>query len=768
MKQAILLQEKLSGSVSQREKGKGTGGMKNRNKLFYQMIKSYILISLLPLCLLCGICYVVVDELMEKELQRNYSGLQNVAVNIDYELSEIDRLSGTLQNDINLKWLYQKDTPLELEETYAFLNSVKIASNHMFQVPVMEECYIVLDDLNMVIGGQSTYRLQDFYGSIFQDEDKTLEEWRATFKEKRCQNQIFQARDIALHGSREKRLLYYTTVPLSFYARDTRGVIMMILSGDHLLKAMDNGTGGSSQDQYIVDSAGNIVLSSEEAPEFALPESVLYNREDVAYATLKDYNWTLAVVTSEKNVAARVRQVQFWIICVILAGSGVCVFLTWYMARRNMQPIKKIMGVLGVSKENQDNEYDSIMDSVQNLLVNNQNLESCLEDALPLAREEFWKKLLYGRIFQEESIENGRRQLGLTELGREYLIEVIYLNLEGAYTTQYLQECAVYRLMIHNFYKDMGAVFCIDHAETCVVVLAACTDPEHWKNIMADKNRELEEVFGKQYHRELKLFGMESCHGELDIYNAFTKELEELERYQERAEDGLKEQEGVNDLFYTYPIEVENRLINFIRIGNLEETDKLLDKIYAENLTARSLSVDMIKNLFLELRGTALKAFVNGRGVNQELSYELYEVNRQILKIKSKEEAEKVFDRIRECFREISNVVGARKTVETEDLTQRILAYIEEHLEDTQLGLSMVAEAFGMSGTNLSHYFKNKTGRNFSEYVESLRIDKAYDMIQNTQLSLDEIARRCGYGSNDSFRRAFTRCRGILPSKVRK
>lgn len=129
-----------------------------------------------------------------------------------------------------------------------------------------------------------------------------------------------------------------------------------------------------------------------------------------------------------------------------------------------MQPIKKIMGVLGVSKENQDNEYDSIMDSVQNLLVNNQNLESCLEDALPLAREEFWKKLLYGRIFQEESIENGRRQLGLTELGREYLIEVIYLNLEGAYTTQYLQECAVYRLMIHNFYKDMGAVFCIDHA----------------------------------------------------------------------------------------------------------------------------------------------------------------------------------------------------------------------------------------------------------------------------------------------------------------
>lgn len=69
MKQAILLQEKLSGSVSQREKGKGTGGMKNRNKLFYQMIKSYILISLLPLCLLCGICYVVVDELMERSFK---------------------------------------------------------------------------------------------------------------------------------------------------------------------------------------------------------------------------------------------------------------------------------------------------------------------------------------------------------------------------------------------------------------------------------------------------------------------------------------------------------------------------------------------------------------------------------------------------------------------------------------------------------------------------------------------------------------------------
>lgn len=752
---------------------------KSKGTLFYQLIRSYIVISLLPLVLALVILHMISEEFMENELQRNFSGLQKSSIDINYELKELDRLSDTLQNDKNLTWLYKKDTGMELKETYQLWESVETVKNHMFQIPLMEECYIILEALDIVIGEYGTYRLQDFYGSIFQDGDKGMDEWKDTFLGKNYKHQIFPAREITLNGTKENRLLYYTTVPFSYYPNQTKGVIMMVLSENRLLEEMNTGVESDAVRQYIMDSSGEMIAGGVQGETFSLPDAVLQNRESgyrtekrnnehtvLTYASLEDYNWILAVSVPESEVLTRVKQVQFLLFAIVMAGILITCAMIGIMARRNVLPVTEIMKILGVDRQKEHNEYDTIREHVLELVKNNRDLESSLEDTLPLAREDFLKKLIYGGIFDNAEIENGKRQFGLCLDGASYLIGLIYLDLEtNDRSTKYLQECSLYRIIIHNFYKDMPSVFCIDHTETAVIVLASSDDETRWKNVMQSKNEELERLFAVQYKKRVKIFGMESSSGELDIYNAFTRELDRLKEYQEGTEYDASAREA--SVFYSYPIETENRLINFVRIGNLCETEKLLKKIYTENLEGRHLSMDMIKNLLLELKGSAYKILTHEKNINPEISYSLYCIGQKIPKVKDRQETEELYRQISRCFEQIGENSRKKKTSGSDELIEQILAYVSEHRADTQLGLASVAEEFEMSVTNLSHYFKNKTGRNFSEYVETLRIDMAYDMIQHTSYSLEEIARRCGYGSNDSFRRAFKRCRGILPSKVR-
>ena len=82
--------------------------------------------------------------------------------------------------------------------------------------------------------------------------------------------------------------------------------------------------------------------------------------------------------------------------------------------------------------------------------------------------------------------------------------------------------------------------------------------------------------------------------------------------------------------------------------------------------------------------------------------------------------------------------------------------------------LAGVADRFGISEQYLSSLFKQNQGINFSTYVEDVRIDKAKDYLKTTGLSVGEIAGLVGYGSTNSFCRAFKRVTGINASEYRK
>ncbi|MGL5437676.1 MAG: AraC family transcriptional regulator [Lachnospiraceae bacterium] len=94
------------------------------------------------------------------------------------------------------------------------------------------------------------------------------------------------------------------------------------------------------------------------------------------------------------------------------------------------------------------------------------------------------------------------------------------------------------------------------------------------------------------------------------------------------------------------------------------------------------------------------------------------------------------------------------------------ISYIEQHLF-LELSLEECAKAAGYSPYHYCRVFNAAVGMTVKEYIRRRRVSEAAKMINETSLSLKEIAYHCGFNSQENFIRVFRSVFGITPNKYR-
>ena len=93
--------------------------------------------------------------------------------------------------------------------------------------------------------------------------------------------------------------------------------------------------------------------------------------------------------------------------------------------------------------------------------------------------------------------------------------------------------------------------------------------------------------------------------------------------------------------------------------------------------------------------------------------------------------------------------------------------YISEHFDET-ITLDLLADQFYISKFYLSRTFKEITGYGISEYLNIHRIREAKRLLEETDLSVQQIARKLGYESITYFEKVFKTYMTMSPLKYRK
>lgn len=116
---------------------------------------------------------------------------------------------------------------------------------------------------------------------------------------------------------------------------------------------------------------------------------------------------------------------------------------------------------------------------------------------------------------------------------------------------------------------------------------------------------------------------------------------------------------------------------------------------------------------------------------------------------------------------------GARAVAEKEDLLgkraliQQCIRYIEDHYPE-EISLGSLADQAYLSPEYFSRIFKRLTSQTPIEFINTVRLDRARQLLATTEASITEIAFQTGFHDSNYFTRLFKKVVGQTPGEFRR
>lgn len=105
--------------------------------------------------------------------------------------------------------------------------------------------------------------------------------------------------------------------------------------------------------------------------------------------------------------------------------------------------------------------------------------------------------------------------------------------------------------------------------------------------------------------------------------------------------------------------------------------------------------------------------------------------------------------------------------IDGRSVAERMIDYIQTHYhEDIRLE-GLAKNIFFLSAAHLSRLFKQQTGKRFTDYLYTVRMEKAWELIHNTDIAVWRIGELVGYNETSYFINTFKSFYGDTPGGVR-
>ncbi|HOP75274.1 MAG TPA: response regulator [Bacillota bacterium] len=187
------------------------------------------------------------------------------------------------------------------------------------------------------------------------------------------------------------------------------------------------------------------------------------------------------------------------------------------------------------------------------------------------------------------------------------------------------------------------------------------------------------------------------------------------------------------------------------------ETD-LLSRGFVSLMSARLIGIQLAMIVF---QGAELGGETDGPAVNLQFS-------ERCRQIQEGETVADIFAVVRKIIIEITETINRKRQSSASGLIAEAIHYMETHYSDEGLSLSEVAQAVHVSPVYLSIVFKKERNINFSDYLNEIRMNRAMEMLRNSDLKAYEVAERVGFSNPQYFSVCFKKFTGYSPSEFRK
>lgn len=138
------------------------------------------------------------------------------------------------------------------------------------------------------------------------------------------------------------------------------------------------------------------------------------------------------------------------------------------------------------------------------------------------------------------------------------------------------------------------------------------------------------------------------------------------------------------------------------------------------------------------------------------------------------------FDQLADLFEDVREMIAYLKKLFSEEKTDlpvpfnpgrnqtfnAMLGHINEHYWE-DISIQGMSKMFSVNANYISQIFRKELNKTFTEYLNSLRIERAASLLRSTSVPINEIADQVGYKDYFYFSKLFKKSRGVSPKSFR-
>lgn len=578
--------------------------------------------------------------------------------------------------------------------------------------------------------------------------------------------------------------------PLSSTGKETQGCIAINIKEDALNKYLIKVNAINYGNLLIIDNSGKVISHSDKSSLYRDISSEPFVKKILSSEPPRDFittfdksehvvsfnrskynNWYyVSIIPSEMfyahdfQIKRKIFIISLVILVLVLALSNVFSYKLYIPFRKIIDKYRTVSTADSSTTYKNLNDYTLLDSMFNNMSSKICNLQETLSRNSSMIRHNFLNELLNSKVSQNE-FEN-RLKLSNIDFCNRYFIIAAFSISKAIIRSQPEDRIQFFKYSIIDFIKSLSSgtncYFPVETSSTSISVIinAAGDNTDSIKNFVNTIQKFCYENFSfylfagiGSFVENAALIGKSYINAKMCIGYRFIKPGQNVFYYDEIVEPDVGEVPVSSDF--------AEKLKKYLKLNNLTELKSVLDKflkaVAKDNLSYKQARRDVACFKLL------LRQYISDMGLNiddvlDETLKEKISVPENVVEF-----AEAFLQAAKHSYEHVSD----KKLKRNSELIESVKKYIMDNMH-LELSLNSAADAIHISPFYLSKLFKEEAKINYIDFVTNIKMEKAKELLLETDLSIEEITGCIGYNYSTYFTRKFKECTGKTPNEYRK
>lgn len=620
-----------------------------------------------------------------------------------------------------------------------------------------------------MVSRQAPYSLLKHYDEILTFPDRDIKFSDILAQHARTEY-IFPATEIEIYNHSYNALILFKPVLAGYRSNPSDSVVAVVDTSKFTEKLMKMNLGSTGiacvaddDDRILLQVCGGSIQPAVTLQELNFPEKEYLRFDSESFAN----GHRCVAFIPKSEIYFRLHSLRTIIAVMLVVDLVLGLILSWRFSYKNSGPILDLFQLLEHPGENghSSKDYNFLKGTISEMVRSYSELNEKLDRQMLLIQSDFLLQLLHGTISQNQK-DSLSEYLSFDLAGQNYSVLLVNNTGYGEWLdSQSMHELKSASVLIQSTFAQIDAfrAYGVQYTQQVSAFLLIFSEDsaQACRQQLEETISRIHRLLGEKLHFPLSYLCGGFCESLDDLSALFDRAVSLLENdFTDKTGNVVFYDTGQHRNVHTvaFPIETEMRMINLATTGQHKQLAALISDIYAVDKGGQPDTELPLLNQWMYLTILRIGECLHDDKLPQEGKF--------LLSHRVRDKAGDISGKITCCLTAAYERATREKANEESQLKQSIMKYVEDNLSNSSFTLYDVALHFDYAESYLYRIFREQFGCSFSVMLETMRLDRACQALERGD-SVEVTAQICGYNSSHTFRRAFKKRKGILPSDYR-